>query len=174
MNIQEEIRDGYLVSAKMKRIWAVELKLLQKLLSVCEKYNLKIWADGGTLLGTVRHKGYIPWDDDIDMVMLRDDYDKLLQIASKEFTHPYFFQCAYTEKIYPRGHSQLRMDGTAAVLNGVDDVFSKTHQGIFIDIFPYDVVPDDCSKRTKLIDERNRLMDIMCHVAPFDYLHPLR
>lgn len=125
----------------MKKIWAVQLELLSVLLEVCNRNNLNIWADGGTLLGTVREKGYIPWDDDIDMAMLRPDYDKLISIAKEEFKRPYFFQCGYTEDKYPRGHSQLRKDGTAAILPG--DINQTFHQGIFIDIFVYDSVPNN-------------------------------
>jgi lipopolysaccharide cholinephosphotransferase len=172
MNLESEIRDGYLVSAEMKKVWAVQIDMLKKLLQVCDKYGLRIFADGGTLLGTVRHKGYIPWDDDIDMVMLRDDYDRLVRVAPKEFDHPYFFQCGYTEKYYPRGHAQLRMDGTTAILANPN--FVNTHQGIFVDIFPYDAVPDNTIEMEKQIEERDRLMGIMEHSGFFDWLHPFR
>lgn len=77
MNLEPETRNNYYISVEMKKVWAVEMQLLKKLLEVCEKHHLKIWAEGGTLLGAVRHQGYIPWDDDIDMAMLRDDYDRL-------------------------------------------------------------------------------------------------
>lgn len=138
---QEEVRHDYTIPASMKKIWAVQLELLSVLLDVCQKNNLKIWADGGTLLGTIREHGYIPWDDDIDMAMLRPDYDKLIVIANKVFKSPYFFQCGYTEDKYPRGHAQLRKDGTAAILPG--DICQSFHQGIFIDIFVYDSVPNE-------------------------------
>lgn len=59
-NTQDEVRDGYLVPAAMKRVWAVELDLLEKFLAYCKLHNLRCWADGGTLLGAVRHKGFIP------------------------------------------------------------------------------------------------------------------
>lgn len=144
---QEEIRNNYTIPASMKKIWAVQLELLSILLDVCQRNNLKIWADGGTLLGTVREKGYIPWDDDIDMAMLRPDYDKLVAIAKDEFKSPYFFQCGYTENKYPRGHAQLRKDGTTAILPG--DIGQSFHQGIFIDIFVYDSVPN----KQKDVDE---------------------
>lgn len=123
----------------MKKVWAVEMELLNKLLEVCKKHNLRIWAEGGTLLGTVREHGYIPWDDDIDMAMLRDDYDKLQEIAEDEFKAPFFFQSGYTDK-FPCGFSKLRMDGTAAIIK--NEIYQNFHQGIFIDIFCYDAVPD--------------------------------
>ena len=135
-----EERKGFFVSHEMKKVWSVQIELLIKLLDVCKKHHLNIWAEGGTLLGTVREHGYIPWDDDIDMAMLRPDYDKLVAIAKDEFKSPYFFQCGYTEDKYPRGHAQLRKDGTAAILSV--DINQDFHQGIFIDIFVYDAVPD--------------------------------
>lgn len=140
MNLEEEIRDGYTISAGMKSVWAVQLKMVQHLLDVCNRYGLHIWADGGTLLGAVRHKGYIPWDDDIDMLMFREDYDKLISLAETEFKDPYFLQCAYTEKHYYRGHAQLRYKGTTAILKG--DIFQSFDQSIFLDIFVYDAIPD--------------------------------
>ena len=141
MNLNSETRNGYNISSDMKKVWNIQMKMVVKLIDVCNKYNLKVWADGGTLLGTVRDHGYIPWDDDIDMVMLRDDYNKLLQIAPTEFQEPFFFQNVYTDKKYPRGHSQLRYNGTAAIIPF--DVNCEFNQSIFIDIFVYDVLPKD-------------------------------
>lgn len=172
MTLEEEVRNGYTIPAKMKRVWKVQMDLLKKLLEVCDKYGLRIWADGGTLLGTVREHGYIPWDDDIDMVLLRDDYDKLVQVASKEFTNPYFFQCGYSEKIYPLGHSQLRMDGTTAIIS--NPIMKGVHQGIFIDIFPYDAIPDDEEAAERLFKEKDRLSDRMHQIKAFDILHPVK
>ena len=93
----EEVRDGYLVTAKVKELWAVQIDLLCELDRVCKKYNLKYILDFGTLLGAVRHKGFIPWDDDLDVSMLREDYDKLMEVGPTEFTHPYFLQNHDTE-----------------------------------------------------------------------------
>lgn len=150
--------------ACMEDIKQIQLVLLGELLRVCQSHNLPVWADGGTLLGAIRHKGFIPWDDDIDMMMMRPDYDKLVEIASQEFKAPYFFQTAYTENVpYPRGHAQLRMDNTTAILP--TDITQDFHQGIFIDIFPYDAVPDDPSARDRLIQDRDRMFAEMTEYA---------
>ncbi len=132
------------------------LTLTRRLLDVCQRHHLSIWADGGTLLGAVRHKGFIPWDDDIDLCMMRPDYDRLVAIAPQEFTAPYHFQTSYTEPHYARGHAQLRMNGTAAVR--AFDVDMPFHQGIFIDIFVYDGIPDDAAQRERLEKDTRQLM----------------
>ncbi len=151
MNLEPETRRGYYISAEMKKVWAVEMELLKKLLEVCKKHNLRIWAEGGTLLGAVREHGYIPWDDDIDMAMPREDYDKLREVASEEFRSPYFFQCGYTD-LFPNGQTKIRKDGTAAVIKR--DIWQNYHQGIFIDIFPLDFLPDNEEEYTRFLKTR--------------------
>ena len=82
---QPEIRCGYYVSDSMKKVWAIELDLIRKFVEVCDKHGLRYFMDGGTLLGAVRHQGFIPWDDDADMIMPREDYNKLWYVAAEEF-----------------------------------------------------------------------------------------
>ena len=139
--LQEETRDGYTITSRMKAVWAAQLTLLARLDAVCGAYGLAYFAGGGTLLGAVRHGGYIPWDDDIDLFMLRADYDRLLALGDAAFQPPFFLQTAYNDARYSRGHAQLRLDGTTAILAGERGHYSF-HQGIFIDIFPLDAVPD--------------------------------
>ena len=87
-----EVKHGFEITEKQKRVWAIELEMADRLLTVCRENNLRIFADAGTMLGAVRHKGFIPWDDDMDLAMFREDYDKLCEIAPRYFTEPYFFQ----------------------------------------------------------------------------------
>lgn len=147
--LEEEIRCGYKITKKMKEVWAVEIDLLCELLRVCNKHNINIFASGGTLLGAIRHKGMIPWDDDIDMMMFRQDYDKLCEVASVEFRKPYFFQTEYTDAGSLRGHAQLRNSNTTAILESETVEGVNFNQGIFIDVFPLDSVIEDKTLRKK-------------------------
>ena len=141
--LDEEERCGYQISSKMKQVWAIELDLLSELDRVCKKHNIQYFASGGTMLGAVRHKGFIPWDDDIDLMMMREEYDKLCAVAPSEFKHPYFFQTEYTDEGSLRGHAQIRNSMTTGILNAEQKYHYRFNQGIFIDIFPLDAVIDD-------------------------------
>ena len=177
LNMSEETRCGYTVTAETKQLWAVLLRLTCKVLDVCRRNGLPIWADGGTLLGAVRHRGFIPWDDDIDLCMLRADYDRLVAIAPREFSAPYHFQTSYTEPGYARGHAQLRMDGTTAARS--IDIDMPFHHGIFIDIFVHDGIPDDSTRCKQLEHDTRQLMSQLelCCRPPrvwWFFSHPFR
>lgn len=146
--LQEEERCGYTVSADMKKVWAVELELLAQFAAICDRHGLRWFAGGGTMLGAVRHQGFIPWDDDIDLFMLREDYEKFLVIAQREMSAPYFCQTAYNDKNYSRGHAQLRHSGTTGILLSEKGHYTF-NQGIFVDVFPLDEVPDDPVLKSK-------------------------
>ena len=134
---EEEDRLGFHIDRKRKEIWAVELDMLYELDRVCKKLNIRYFLDGGTLLGAARDGRFIPWDDDIDVAMLREDYDRFIRQAPKEFEYPLFLQTGYTEKDYFRGHCQLRNSETAAILPN-ELGRAKYNLGIFLDIFVLD------------------------------------
>lgn len=155
MILEEEVRDGYTVTTTMKNVWAIELEMAQKVIDVCHRHKLQVWAWRGTMLGCVRHKGFIPWDDDLDLAMPREDYEKLLSLGESEFKSPYFLQSAYSEKSpYPRPHAQVRKDGTTAVVRY--ESYMRFHQGIFIDIFPIDDAPDTDEEFLDFVDQVNQ------------------
>lgn len=133
---QEEVRDEYLVKAEMKKVWAIEIDLFLKFSEVCNLHGLRFWGDGGTLLGAVRHNGFIPWDDDMDLIMPREDYNILMKIGPKAFCEPYFLQTPHTDPNYGYSFAKLRNSNTTCMPR----IFQKSgfNHGIHIDIFPLD------------------------------------
>lgn len=136
-----EEREGFFISATMKSYWACCMEILNVINDVCMKYNLQYYADWGTLLGAARHEGFIPWDDDIDIAMLRPDYEKLLEVLPGELPEGYRVTCPYNN---PK-HKEF----FAGVSNGTVIDLSKEHVANFyncpfvatIDIFPIDYLP---------------------------------
>lgn len=153
-NLKEEIICDYKVTTQRKKVWQKELEILEKIIEICENNNIKYSLSGGSLLGAVRHKGFIPWDDDIDIVMKREDYNKFLSIAEKQLQYPYFVQYYKTEKMYNRGHAQIRNSETTAILKYETTIQGKNNynKGIFVDIFPLDNVPNDEKERKRFVN----------------------
>jgi len=163
---EEEVRDGYTVSAETKKLWAIQLDLLYEFDRVCKLHGLRYFLDSGTCLGAVRHKGYIPWDDDIDVIMLREDYNKLLEIGPSAFKSPYFFQNAMTDADIPLGYSKLRRDGTCQIKKAVIKEKLQCHNGIWIDIFVLDALPEDEQLRHEREKERDAFNQRMFMLVP--------
>lgn len=159
--LDEEERCGYTVTHKMKEVWAVELDLLAEFQRVCKKYSIRYFADGGTILGAIRHGGFIPWDDDIDIAMFRKDYE-ILCTHSDEFKHPYFFQTNDSDPGSLRGHAQLRNSNTTGALKCETDLW--INQGIFIDIFPLDSV---CDNAKEFEIHKKRIVRLKSNAAHF-------
>lgn len=120
----------------------IMVDILKNVHDLCEKHGIKYFLDAGTLLGAVRHKGFIPWDDDVDIGMLREDYNKFLKIAEKELPDYLFLQNFETDKyydIYPVP-CKVRHNNTMYFEEEFKGNY-KMHNGIFIDVFPYDSLP---------------------------------
>ena len=150
MDLKEEVRCGFLVSENRKKVWQKQLEMVKMFIDICKKYNLVYFAASGTLIGAIRHQGFIPWDDDIDIMMPREDYEKFLVVAQKELSEPFFLQHYTTEKNYPNGHIQIRNSNTTCFIKeSFVDLKNGKNCGIFIDIFPFDKVFDDYKKRQK-------------------------
>ena len=131
---------------ELKKLQRVCLELVLEVDRICRKNNIEYSLGGGTLLGAIRHKGFIPWDDDADIAMTRDQYEKFVIACRNDLNkNKYFLQDHTTDKYYPWGYSKLRMNNTKIVQIGQEKM--KFHNGIFIDIFIYDHVPDGSFKR---------------------------
>jgi lipopolysaccharide cholinephosphotransferase len=113
----------------------VQIRLLDALNDICNKHNLVYWLDFGTLLGAHMFKGFIPWDDDIDVSMPMKDYKKFLKIAEKELPNDIYLQTRKTDKTYNMYFSKLR-DCYSTFVCPQETISPGYHQGIFIDIFP--------------------------------------
>lgn len=140
----------YVVSEETKKLWAVELSLFEKFKEICNKWNLTYYASDGTLLGAARHKGFIPWDDDMDFGMLWPDYKKLMEIAPKECDYPFVFQGIYSDPYSMVVGSRLRRSDTTGVTKWEYENIGPEHDlGVFIDIFPLFSVPDSEEERAE-------------------------
>ena len=135
-NLEEQLSEKELADLKAK-----ELDILVKFDRMCKENNLRYFITAGTLLGAVRHKGFIPWDDDIDVVMLRKDFNRLNRVCSKALPEGLFLQDKKNDKGYPFHFDKIRLDNTEVIdpfLEGVN-----MHKGIYIDVFPVDKCPEN-------------------------------
>lgn len=124
------------LDVEIRKVQKVQLEMLLEFDRICEKYNITYQLFAGTLLGAVRHNGFIPWDDDIDVCLTREDYNQFLRACEKELNNQYFLQTYETDKNYIFQYAKLRKNNTT-FLEFVDSE-CNIHHGIFIDIFPLD------------------------------------
>ena len=129
---------------QLKEAQTIMLSILNEIHQICQKHNIAYWLDGGTLLGAVRHKGFIPWDDDIDIAMTRDNYEKFLNIAPNELPENLFLQTEYTDPGYFDTIAPMKIrDKNSQVLEWFETGNEQYHLGLFVDIFPYDNLPQN-------------------------------
>ena len=116
--------------------------ILKEVHNICERHGLKYFLDAGTLLGAARHKGFIPWDDDMDIGMIREDYEKFIEIAKNELPEHLFLQTFETDDKYDiyQVPCKIRYNGTILIEKGIAEN-EDMHNGVYIDVFPYDSLP---------------------------------
>ncbi len=155
---------GFRIPPMMKRAWAAQLEVLEEIKSVCKALDITFWADWGTMLGAVRHQGFIPWDDDMDICMMRKDYIRFLQEAPALLDAWYEIKSVYNDPTYDIVK--------ARIINGrhvnFDADFLKKFHGcpyvVGIDIFPIDNIPNDEKKVSEQIDILNLLLKVEASV----------
>lgn len=186
----DEMRSGYLVTSHRKKLWNVQIGLIKEFDRICKKHDLRWFAIGGTLIGAARHKGFIPWDDDVDIAMLRPEYEKFRKIAASEIKPPYRLDIWYNYRLERDEPSELTDNSLPLISlnhyknNPVAAPFfplikirdertlfvefpeERTfNQGIWLDVFPLDSLPPFAEKKQRLNFEAERVI-FMATVHP--------
>lgn len=124
----------------LSKLHGIQLELLNAVQEVCQRHDLPVFLIYGTAIGAVRHGGFIPWDDDIDVGMLRKDYDQFIEFFKLEMSDKYEILTPEIDSRYACTVCHVQKKGTTFITEVSKDL--KSHMGIFIDIFPFDAVPD--------------------------------
>lgn len=145
---RDEERCGFMVSECMKRYWAASLHSLEIFDDICRRHGLKYWAACGTMLGAIRHKGFIPWDDDLDIGMLRDDFNEFLRIANDEL--PPEYSVSFRDDPPKHSYNGIAVINSLRAVSFDEKVLNEYYYCPFpvgLDVYPYDYVPDDRNER---------------------------
>lgn len=161
---EEEVRCGFTISSEMKHVWAAEMKILSYIIDVCKKYNIQYFADYGTLLGAIRHEGFIPWDDDIDISLKRTDYMKLLSALKEENNPDYIINSCYVNNDRRKVFTSVSNYTQVPLPDDVRENFYQCPYVVGIDIFVLDYVPRD---------EEMASMQRAMYTAVYDLAHRL-
>ncbi len=129
----------------MREVQVKMVELLVEFDRICRANDIKYSVEGGTLLGAVKYGGFVPWDDDIDIVMTRENYERFLAASKTQLGKRFFFQNSDTDKYYPLNYSKLRMNDTVYKQQNYENL--DIHHGLFLDIFPLDYVDNKTFRR---------------------------
>lgn len=141
MNVLGKEKQYYISEKELKQIQEIQKELIREVARICKKCGIHFNMVGGTMLGAIRHKGYIPWDDDADIGFLRTEYEKFREACKTELNHEkYYMQDLRDTEGYRWGYGKLRRKNTEFVR--LNQEFMPYEQGVFIDLMPFDNVPD--------------------------------
>ncbi len=130
----------------LPKLHSCETLIVKEVKRICEENGIKYFMIAGTLLGAVRHKGFIPWDDDMDIGMLREDYEKFIELAKRDMREEFFLQTTETDSAYGLNFAKILLNGTFIDESSASN---KAQKGISIDVFPFDAVPDNAEDVAK-------------------------
>lgn len=137
---QRRFYDDTSYGGQLRQLQLRQLECLLELDRICKEHKIQYFLGGGTLLGAVRHQGFIPWDDDIDVMMTRENFDRFAKIAPKAVSDAFFYQDSLTDPDYHSPFTKIRLNGTKFT-TAFSSRFSNMHNGVFLDIFAHDAAP---------------------------------
>lgn len=132
----------------LKKIKQIELDILKVTVRILEENDIRYFISYGTCIGAIRHQGFIPWDDDIDISLFRDDYERARDILRNKLPKEYIYCDRFTEEEYPYNFAKVRLKRSAFVHGG--DAHLNISHGIYIDLFPL----DKCEKTLKATERK--------------------
>lgn len=159
---QDEIRDGFYVDGIMKRQWAAGLETLVEIDRICKKYGITYFAYAGTLIGAVRHNGFIPWDDDLDIIMFRKDFMRFLSAAEKELPSPFICYDIYHDETWIRTFA--RVNNSCNAVNLAPEFLERFHGCPYwtgVDIFVFDEQPESKEEFHMIVKLTQGLLEII-------------
>lgn len=145
-----------LSDVQMHQLRETELVIFKNFINICEQLKLSWFVAQGTLLGAVRHQGFIPWDDDIDVGMFREDFEVFLEKGQNLLGSEFFLQTCYTDPEYPFGYAKIRKQNTTFLETAYKDM--DMNHGIYIDIFPFDIYSNNPFENAMLFLKKNLLV----------------
>lgn len=152
----------------LRKVQLAQLEIAKEIKRVCDENNINYFLDSGTLIGAVRHGGFIPWDDDMDIGMLREDYEKFLRIAPQKMKSEYFLQTWDNDPGFCLPFAKVRKRGTKYV-----EAVSKesgAHNELFVDVLPYDNFPANVNEQKKIkrmVYCLTNTLVMKCHMTPW-------
>lgn len=154
----------------LKKLQAAQLTIAKEIRRVCIEKKITYFLTYGTLLGAVRHSGFIPWDDDMDIGMLRHDYNAFIE-AFQEIgnTDKFFLETWDSEEGYPFSFAKLKLNNSLFMENSIKK--ANVHKGIYVDIFPYDFAPDkkaECLRVGKKLNVLNKMLKFKLGYLPMN------
>ncbi len=142
----DEVREGFYVSEMMKRFWAAQLVVLYEIVKICDRHSISWYADMGTLLGAVRHKGFVPWDDDIDISMNRNDWERFFEYAKEELPEGYCVLSVWTDEEYDLSIGRICNSNYVSLDRSHMEKFYGCPYSVGVDIYPIDRLYKDSDK----------------------------
>ena len=138
----------------LRKVQLVQLEIAREIKRVCEENGITYFLTAGTLLGAVRHQGFIPWDDDLDIAMLKEDYDRFIKIAPEKLNEKYEIQNWHTDSNFPLEFSKIRKKGTVFIEGKGSD---KKDNGIYVDVIVYINYPDN---KDEIISVHRKMLNL--------------